>query len=57
MKVKQNHCTPICAIPSRPAMQAKLSLTLQQSTACRLSESRQMFAKAEVAEMVPRRIK
>lgn len=57
MKVKQIHWIPSCAMPSRPAMQWNVSSSLQQATSWRDLGRRRMFAKADVAEVVPRRTK
>lgn len=57
MKVKQIHCTPSCAIPSSPATQCNVSSSLQQATSCLDCGSSKMLAKADVAEVVPSRIK
>lgn len=55
--LKQNHCTPTCAIPSRPAAHSKVLTVLQQATSAREAGSTSMFAKAQVPDVVPRRMK
>jgi hypothetical protein len=55
--LKQNHCTPTCAIPSRPAAHSKVLTVLQQATSAREAGSTSIFAKAQVPDVVPRRMK
>ena len=57
IKVKHIHCTPSCAMPRRPATQCNVSSSLQQATSCRDWGRSRMFAKADVADVVPSRMK
>lgn len=53
--LKQNHCTPTCAIPNNPAKHSNGFISLQHATSER--ESTSIFAKEHVPEVVPSRIK
>jgi hypothetical protein len=55
--LKENHCTPSCAMPRSPAAHSNVLTTLQQATSAREAGSTRIFAKADVLEVVPRRIK
>lgn len=55
--LKQNHCTPTCAIPNKPATHSNVLTVLQHATSARDAGSTKIFAKAHVPEVVPRRMK
>lgn len=55
--LKQNHCTPTCAIPRSPAVHSNVLTVLQQATSAREAGRTRMFAKAHVPDVVPRRMK
>jgi hypothetical protein len=55
--LKQNHCTPTCAIPNNPATHSNVLTVLQHATSARDAGSTRIFAKAHVPEVVPRRMK
>lgn len=57
MTLKQNHCTPTCAIPRSPAAHSKALTVLQQATSAREAGRTSMFANAHVPDVVPRRMK
>lgn len=57
IKVKQIHCTPSCAMPRSPATQWNVSSSLQHATSCRDWGRSRMLAKADVADVVPSRMK
>lgn len=57
MIVKQNHCTPTCAIPRSPAMQEKVPLVLQHATSALEAGRTRIFANAHVPDVAPRRMK
>lgn len=55
--VKQDHCTPTWAIPRSPAKHSNELTVLQHATsACEAGKVR-IFAKPQVPEVVPRRMK
>ncbi|RFU32901.1 hypothetical protein B7463_g3462, partial [Scytalidium lignicola] len=56
-EMKQNHCTPTCAMPSNPAAHSNALTVLQHATSARDAGWTNMFAKAEVLDVVPRRTK
>jgi hypothetical protein len=55
--LKQNHCTPTCAIPRSPATHSNVLTVLQQATSAREAGRTRMFAKAHVPDVVPSRMK
>jgi hypothetical protein len=55
--VKQDHCMPIWAMPKSPAAHSKVLTDLQHATSAREAGKTNMFAKAHVPEVVPRRTK
>jgi hypothetical protein len=55
--LKQNHCTPTCAIPKSPATHSNVLTVLQQATSAREAGRTRIFAKAHVPEVVPSRMK
>ena len=57
MTVKQNHCTPTCAIPNSPAMQENVPDVLQHATSALEAGRTSMFAKAHVPDVAPSRMK
>ena len=57
MMVKQDHCTPTCAIPNNPAKHSNPVTSLQHDRSARLAGSTSILAKAEVPDVVPRRTK
>lgn len=57
MTLKQNHCTPTCAIPSRPAAHSNVLIVLQHATSALEAGKTSILANAHVPEVVPRRIK
>lgn len=57
MIAKHVHCIPTCAIPKSPAKHSNPVIALQHARSARLAGSTSMFAKAEVPEVVPRRMK
>lgn len=54
MMVKQDHCMPTCAIPSKPAKHGKPSMSRQQAISALLVGRTRIFAKAHVPDVVPR---
>lgn len=57
MTEKQNHCTPTCAIPSKPAKHSKELMVLQHATSALDIGNTSILAKALVPDIVPKRIK
>ena len=57
MTLKQNHCTPTCAIPSRPAAHSNVLIVLQHATSALEAGRTSILANAHVPEVVPRRMK
>ena len=57
MTVKQNHCTPTCAIPKSPAAHSNVLTVLQHATSAREAGRTSMLANAHVPDVVPRRMK
>lgn len=57
MTVKQNHCTPTCAMPRSPAAHSNAPTVLQHATSAREAGRTRILAKAHVPEVVPRRMK
>lgn len=57
MTEKQNHCTPTCAIPSRPATHSNAPTVLQHATSAREAGKTRMFANAHVPDVVPSKMK
>lgn len=57
MTLKQNHCTPTCAIPRSPATHSKVLIVLQHATSAREAGRVRIFANAQVPEVAPKRMK
>lgn len=55
--LKENHCTPNCAMHKSPATHSNALLTLQQAMSVLEIGRTRMFAKAQVLDVVPRRMK
>lgn len=55
--LKENHCTPSCAIPRSPAPHSNVLTTLQHATSALEAGRTSIFAKAHVLDVVPRRMK
>lgn len=57
MNAKQDHCTPICAMPSNPAKHSNPLTVLQHATSALEPGSRSILPRAEVLDVAPRRMK
>jgi len=55
--LKQTHCVPTWAMPSSPAAHSNELTVLQHATSARDEGSTKIVAKADVPDVVPRRIK
>jgi hypothetical protein len=57
MAAKQDHWTPTCAIPSKPAKHSNELTVLQHATSALDAGKTSIFANAHVPDIVPKRMK